>query len=128
LHFRLSNCHAHDAECQKSEREALKSKASARAKEAEMQDNTRWCWLYDRNTDLDFPERSVEQKFSTPGTLFIPRLSVKLHLKVCNNFYSYINASPDQAKQVKEIAIWSEQIKKHEERSTTKGVTAIHYL
>jgi hypothetical protein len=67
-----------------------KSKASAGAKEAEMedvaetedmQDNTRWCWLYDRNTDLDFPERSVEEKLRTAGTLFIPRLSVKLHLK-----------------------------------------------
>jgi hypothetical protein len=96
LHFRLSNCHARDAECRKSELEALQSNALARAKEAEMenmaktegkeetedtQDNTRWCWLYDRNADLDFPERSVEQKLNTPGTLFIPRLSVKLHLK-----------------------------------------------
>jgi hypothetical protein len=118
LRFRLSNRHAHDAECQKSELEALQSNASARAKEAETenmaemegkqemedtQDNTRWCWLYDRNADLDFPERSVEQKFSIPGTLFIPRLSVKLHLKVLNNFYSYTNASPDEVKQVKEI-------------------------
>jgi hypothetical protein len=90
FHFRLSNCHACDAEGRKSELEALKSKASAGAKEAEMedvaetedmQDNTRWCWLYDRNTDLDFPERSVEEKLRTAGTLFIPRLSVKLHLK-----------------------------------------------
>jgi hypothetical protein len=95
LHFRLSNRHACDAECQKSEFEALQSNASARAKEAKMegkeetedtQDNTRWCWLYNRNADLDFPERSVEQKLRTPGTLFIPRLSVKLHLKVWNNF------------------------------------------
>jgi hypothetical protein len=31
-----------------------------------------------------------------PGTLFIPRLSVKLHLKVWNNFYSYTNASPEK--------------------------------
>jgi hypothetical protein len=92
FYFRVSNCHACDAECQKSELEALQSNALARAKEAEMegkpetedtQDNTRWCWLYDRNTDFDFPKRSVEQKLSTPGTLFIPRLSVKLHLKVC---------------------------------------------
>jgi hypothetical protein len=67
------------------------------------QDNTRWCWLYDRNADLDFPERSVEQKTSTPGTLFIPRLSVKLHLKVRNNFYPHTNASPEEVKQVKEI-------------------------
>jgi hypothetical protein len=67
------------------------------------QDNTKWCWLYDRNTDLDFPERSVEQKLSTPGTLFIPRLSIKLHLTVWNNFYSYTNASSDKVKQVKEI-------------------------
>jgi hypothetical protein len=52
---------------------------------------------------LDFPERSVEQKLSTPGTSFIPRLSVKLHLKVWNNFYSYPNASPYEVKQVKEI-------------------------
>jgi hypothetical protein len=118
LHFRLSNRHARDAECCKSELEALQSNALARAKEAEMenmakmegkeetedtQDNTRWCWLYDRNADLDFPERSVEQKLNTPGTLFIPRLSVKLHLKVWNNFYSYTNASPDEVKQVKEI-------------------------
>jgi hypothetical protein len=112
LHFRLSNRHARDSECQKSELEALQSNALARAKEAEMegkeetedtQDNTRWCWLYDRNADLDFPERCVEQKLSTPGTLFIPRLSVKLHLKVWNNFYSYTNASPDEVKQVKEI-------------------------
>jgi hypothetical protein len=118
LYFRLSNSHACDAECQKSELEALQSNALARAKEAEMenmaemegkpetedtQDNTRWCWLYDRNTDLDFPERSVEQKLSTPGTSFIPRLPVKLHLKVWNNFYSYPNASPYEVKQVKEI-------------------------
>jgi hypothetical protein len=118
LHFKLSNRHAHDAECQKSELETLQSNASARAKEAETenmaemegkeetedtQENTRWCWLYDRNMDLDFAERSVEQKLSTPGTLFIPRLSVKLHLKVWNNFYSYTNASPDEVKQVKEI-------------------------
>jgi hypothetical protein len=71
LHFKLSNCHACDAECQKSELETLQSNALARAKEAEAenmaemegkeetedtQDNTRWCWLYDRNADLDFPE------------------------------------------------------------------------
>jgi hypothetical protein len=31
LHFRLSNCHACDAECQKSELEALQSNALARA-------------------------------------------------------------------------------------------------
>ncbi len=82
--------------------EALQSNASARAKEAEME-NMAGCWLYDRNTDLDFPERSVEQKLSTPGTLFIPRLSIKLHLTVWNNFYSYTNASSDKVKQVKEI-------------------------
>jgi hypothetical protein len=118
FYFRLSNCHARDAECQKSELEALQSNTLARAKEAEMEnmaetegkpemedkeDNTRWCWLYDRNTDLDFPQRSVEQKLHTPGTLFIPRLSIKLHLKVWNNFYLYTNASPDEVKQVKEI-------------------------
>ncbi len=122
LHFKLSNRHARDAECnaecRKSELETLQSNASARAKEAEMenmaemegkeetedtQENTRWCWLYDRNADLDFPERSVEQKLSAPCTLFIPRLSIKLHLKVWNNFYSYTIASPDEVKQVKEI-------------------------
>jgi hypothetical protein len=118
LHFKLSNRHAHDAECQKSELETLQRNALAMTKEAEMenmaemegkeetedmQDNTRWCWLYDRNVDLDFKERSVEQKLSTPGTLFIPRLSIKLHLKVWNNFYSYTNASPEEVKQVKEI-------------------------
>jgi hypothetical protein len=118
FHFKLSNCHAHDAECQKSELETLQSNALARAKDAEMenmaemegkeetedmQDNTRWCWLYDRNADLDFPERSVEQKTSTPGTLFIAGLSIKLHLKVRNNFYPYTNASPEEVKQVKEI-------------------------
>jgi hypothetical protein len=118
FYFRLSNHHARDAEGQKSELEALKSNTSARAKEAETQnmaetegkpetedsqDNTRCCWLYHRNTDLDFPGRSVEQKLRTPGTLFIPRLSIKLHLKVWNNFYSYTNASPDEVKQVKEI-------------------------
>jgi hypothetical protein len=53
------------------------------------QDNTRWCWLYDRNTDLDCPERSVaENKLGTAGTLFIPRLSLELHLKVWNKDYS----------------------------------------
>ncbi len=91
--------------------EALQSNASARAKEAEMENMAEMegkqarhrCWLYDRNTDLDFPERSVEQKLSTPGTLFIPRLSIKLHLTVWNNFYSYTNASSDKVKQVKEI-------------------------
>jgi hypothetical protein len=118
LHFNLSNHHARDAECQKSELETLQSNTLARAKGAEtknmaamegkeetedMQDDTRWCWLYDRNADLDFPERSVEQKLRTPGTLFIPRLSIKLHLKVWNNFYSYTNASPEEVKQVKEI-------------------------
>jgi hypothetical protein len=45
----------------------------------------------------------VEQKRCTPGTLFIPRLSIKLQLKVWNNFYLYTNASPDEVKQVKEI-------------------------
>jgi hypothetical protein len=50
----------------------------------------------------------VEQKLSTAGTLFIPRLSIKLHLKVWNIFYSYTNASPDEVKQVKEIYGWDE--------------------
>jgi hypothetical protein len=71
----------------------------------DMEDNTRWCWLYDRNTDLDFPRRSVEQKLSTPGTLFIPMLSVKLYLKVWNNVYLYTNTSPDEVKHVKEIMV-----------------------
>ncbi len=31
------------------------------------------------------------------------RLSIKLHLTVWNNFYSYTNASSDKVKQVKEI-------------------------
>jgi hypothetical protein len=39
---------------------------------------------------------------------FIPRLSIKLHLKIWNNFYSYTNASPDEVKQVKEIYGWEE--------------------
>jgi hypothetical protein len=64
------------------------------------QDNTRWHWLYDRNTDLDFPERSVEEKLGTAGILFIPRLSLELHLKVWNNFYSYPNASPEEVEEV----------------------------
>jgi hypothetical protein len=37
FYFRLSNCHARDAECQKSELEALQSNTLARAKEAEME-------------------------------------------------------------------------------------------
>jgi hypothetical protein len=37
LHFRLSSRHAHDAECWKSDFEALQSNALARAKEAEME-------------------------------------------------------------------------------------------
>jgi hypothetical protein len=51
----------------------IKNMAETESKpEAEdMQDNTRCCWLYDRNTDLDFPERSVEQKLSTPARYFI---------------------------------------------------------
>jgi hypothetical protein len=98
FHFSLSNCHAEGYELLKSEVEALKSKALASAKDTEMedkpemedtQDNTRWCWLYDRNTDLDCPERSVaENKLGTAGTLFIPRLSLELHLKVWNKDYS----------------------------------------
>jgi hypothetical protein len=103
FHFKLSNHLAHDAEGPKSELEALESKALASTKEAEIeymaemedkpktedtQDNTRWC-CSDRNTDLDSPERRVKQKLSTAaGTLFIPRLSIKLHLKAWNNFYS----------------------------------------
>ncbi len=68
-----------------------------KAKTEDIQDNMRWCWFYDRNSALEFPERSVEQKLSTP------MLSIKHHLKVWNNFYSYTNASPDEVKQVKEI-------------------------
>jgi hypothetical protein len=51
-----------------------------------------------------------------PGTLFIPRLSVKLHLKVWNNFYSYTNSSPDEVKQVKDI------YGRHESKNMKKAI------
>jgi hypothetical protein len=112
--FRLSNNHAQDAKGQKSEIKAFKSKALAIAKDTEMedmaemedtQDNARWCWLYDRNTNFDFLERSVAEKFSTAGTLFIPRFSLEHHLKVWNKDYSYTNASPEEVKEVKTYMI-----------------------
>jgi hypothetical protein len=112
FHFRISNHHAEGYELLKSELETVKRKAWASAKDAEMedmaeiedmQDDTRWCWLYDRNTNLGFPERSVAEKLSTAGTLFIPWLSLELHLKVWSEDYSYTNASPDEVKEVKNI-------------------------
>jgi hypothetical protein len=111
FHFRLSNHCDKSYNLFKSDIEALKSKALTSTKGAEMedtQDNTRWCCFYDRNTGLGFLERSVEQKLSTAGTLFIPRLSLKLHLKVWNKDYAYTYASPDEVKEVKEIYAWDE--------------------
>jgi hypothetical protein len=80
-HVKVSNCHAKENKLLKSEVESLRNKAWASAKDTEMdikammediQDNTRWCWFYDRNTCLDFPERSVEEKLASYGKHFIP--------------------------------------------------------
>ncbi len=62
-----------------------------------------WCWFYDRNYGWDFTERSVEEKLAAANTLFIPDMSVKLHLKVWNSLYLYINASPEEVKEVKKL-------------------------
>jgi hypothetical protein len=53
-----------------------------KAKTEDIQDNTRWCWFYDRNTGLDFLERSVKEKLGTANTLFLPWMSIELHLKM----------------------------------------------
>jgi hypothetical protein len=85
-----------------------------KAKTEDIQDNTRWCWFYDRSTGLDFLERNVEEKFGTENTLFLPWMSIKLHLKVWNNFYLYTNASPEEVEEVKKIYT-QEEMKKGKE-------------
>ena len=52
---------------------------------------------------ISWKEASVAEKLSTAGTLFIPRLSLEFHLKVWNKDYSYMNASPDEVKEVRNI-------------------------
>jgi hypothetical protein len=111
-HFEVSNCNAKENNLLKSEVESLRGKALASAKDTEMddkakmediQDNTRWCWFYNRNTGLDFLERSVEEKLGTANTLFLWWMSIKLHLKVWNSFCLYTNASPEEMEEVKKI-------------------------
>jgi hypothetical protein len=122
-HFKVSNCHAEENKLLKSEVKYLRSKALASTKDTEMddkaktediQDNTRWCWFYDRNSGLEFPERSVEEKLAMANTLFLLWMSIKLHLKVCNHFYLYTNASPEEVDKVKKIYT-QEQMKKGKE-------------
>jgi hypothetical protein len=66
------------------------------------------------STGLDFLERNVEEKFGTENTLFLPWMSIKLHLKVWNNFYLYTNASPEEVEEVKKIYT-QEEMKKGKE-------------
>jgi hypothetical protein len=55
------------------------------------------------NTGLDFLERSVEEVLVLANTLFLPMMSIELHLKAWNSFYSYTNASPEEMEEVKNI-------------------------
>ncbi len=96
----------------KSENASLKCKllASAEGTKMEekvqkqgMQDEMTWCWFYDRNYGWDFTERSVEEKLATANTLFIPDMSIKLHLKVWNSLYFYAKASPGEVEEVNKI-------------------------
>jgi hypothetical protein len=85
-----------------------------KAKMEDIQGNPRWCWFYDRNTGLDFPERSVEEMLGTANTLFLPRMSIKPHLKVWNSFYRYTNASPEEVEEYKKIYTQEEMKKGYE--------------
>ncbi len=127
-HFEVSDCHAKENKLLKSEVKSLRSKALASAKDTEIddkakmediQDNTRWCWFYDKNTGFDFPERSVKEKLGTANTLFLLWMSIKLHLKVWNSFYLYTNASPEEVEEVKKI--YTQEEMKKRKRSQHKG-------
>jgi hypothetical protein len=48
-------------------------------------------------------ERSVEEKLATAKTLFIPDISIQLHLKVWNSLYLCIKASAEEVEEVNKI-------------------------
>jgi hypothetical protein len=112
--LRKSRSRAEENKKLKSENESLKCKLLASTKGTKMEEKVQWCWFYDRNYGWDFAQRSVEEKLATANTLF--NMSIQLHLKVWNNLYLCIKASPEEVEEVNKI-IAQEEMKGKEKKT-----------